>query len=335
MTDQALRISRRHLGLGAAAVGMGLTGLAPEALARPQKADRPNPDKLVVTTLGTGSPVPSIERMGHSTLVQAAGWNLIVDGGRGIPIRLDQMGLSCGEIHGIFVTHYHSDHVNGVSDTWMMGYIPALGTRAGAFHLYGPRGIRKLAAGLEIAHADDIRVRVADQEVNPTNTVIEPHEYGLEGIVFNRDGLRVRVFEVDHDPGNAIEPAVGYRIDYRDQSVLISGDTRPTPNLVKWARDVDLLIHEVADFPNPALPLIQGVYNHHTSPQQAGRIFAETKPKLAVFSHIVAGVKATGFVSTETIIERTREHYVGPLIVSDDLTQYTITDRGVRVKRLL
>lgn len=335
MTDEQFRISRRHLGLGAAAVGVGLTGLAPTAMATPRKPVRPDANKMVVTTLGTGSPVPSIERMGNSTLVQAAGYNLIFDGGRGIPIRLVQMGLSCGEIHGIFITHYHSDHVNGVSDTWMMGYIPALGARTGAFHLYGPQGINKLADGLRIAHADDIRVRVADKEVNPANTVIESHEYGVEGIVFNRDGLRVRVFEVDHDPADAIKPAVGYRIDYRGQSVLISGDTRPTPNLIKWARGVDLLIHEVADFPDPTLPLVQGVYAHHTSPQQAGQIFAETKPRMAAYSHIVAGVPATGYVSIDTIIARTREHYDGPLTVSEDLTQYTLTNHGIEVRRLI
>lgn len=145
----------------------------------------------------------------------------------------------------------------------------------------------------------------------------------------------MRVFEVDHDPGNAIEPAVGYRIDYRGQSVLISGDTRPTPNLVKWAKGVDLLIHEVADFPDPTLDLVQGVYAHHTSPPQAGRIFEKTKPRLAAYSHIVAGVPATGYVPIETIIERTREHYTGPLTVSEDLTQYTITNSGVSVIRLL
>lgn len=326
-------ISRRNFGLGAAAIGVGLTGLnAMVATAAPAPAT-PDPNTLTVTTLGTGSPVPSVERMGNSTLVQAAGYNLIIDGGRGIPVRLNQLGMNCGQVDGLFITHYHSDHVNGVSDTWMMGYIPALGARTGDFDLYGPKGVTQLAAGLEMAHADDIRVRVADQEVNPDTTRISPHELGLEGIVFDRDGLQVRVFEVDHDPGNAIEPAVGYRIDFRGRSVLISGDTRPTPNLVKWARDVDLLIHEVADFPDPALPLIQGVYAHHTSPQQAGLIFAETKPRMAAYSHIVAGVPATGFVDIPTLVERTRTNYDGPLTVSEDLTRYTISNSGVAVEQ--
>lgn len=337
MSDHAPSLSRRALGLGAAAAGaVGLTGLAPAAAsAAPSPRSRGrgavDPHALTVTTLGTGSPVPRLDRMGISTLVQAGGHNLIFDGGRNIPVHLDQIGMHSGEIHGIFLTHYHSDHVNGVSDTWMMGYVPALGTRDGAFHLYGPCGVEKLAAGLRTAHADDIRVRVADKEVDPKNTVLEAHEYGVEGIVFNRDGLRVRVFEVEHDAHGAIEPAVGYRVDYRGHSVLISGDTRPTPNVIKWGRNVDLLIHEVADFPDPTFPLIQPVYSHHTSPQQAGEIFATTSPQLAVYSHIVAGTARTGFVPDSTLIERTRWEYDGPLVVSQDRTRYTITNSGVAV----
>lgn len=71
--------------------------------------------------------------------------------------------------------------------------------------------------------------------------------------------------------------------------MLISGDTRPCPNVLKWGRHVDLLIRDVADFVDPTLPIIQGVYAHHTSPQQAGNIFSTTRPQLAAYWHIVAG----------------------------------------------
>ena len=271
--------------------------------------------------------------MGNSTLVQAAGYNLVFDGGRGLPIRLVQAGLHCGQIDGIFLTHYHSDHVNGVADAWMMGYIPALGARTSALDLYGPVGVDRLARGLRIAHEDDIRMRVADHEVDPAAAGLTSHESPrMDALIFNRDGLRVRMFEVDHDKADALTPAVGYRIDYRGHSVLISGDTRPCPNVLKWGRDVDLLIHEVADFIDPTLPVVQGVYEHHTRPSQAGSIFARTRPRMAAYSHIVAGAPPRlPEVPISTIVERTRSTYDGPLTVGEDLTRFTIGALGVVV----
>lgn len=336
MIDNTLLGRRSALGLAALGGSATLLGVPDTAAAASPWAGKPKRSgDLTVTLLGTGTPVPSPDRMGNSTLVQAAGYNLVFDGGRGLPIRLVEAGLHCGQIDGIFLTHYHSDHVNGVADAWMMGYIPALGARTAGLDLYGPVGVKELARGLQIAHADDIRMRVADAEVDPAAAALTAHELPrLDAIVFNRDGLRVRMFEVDHDKADALTPAVGYRIDYRGHSVLISGDTRPTDNVIRWGRNVDLLIHEVADFVDPTLPVIQNVYAHHTSPQQAGEIFAETRPQMAAYSHIVAGAPPRlPEVPISTIVERTRTAYDGPLTVGEDLTRFTIGSAGVAVDR--
>ncbi|SDK22885.1 ribonuclease Z [Nocardioides sp. YR527] len=331
-----LHLDRRGT-LGLAALGLSAMayGAAPAGAAVPTRARQRSDSALTVTLLGTGSPVPSIERMGNSTLVQAGGYNLVFDGGRGLPIRLVQAGLHCGQIDGIFLTHYHSDHVNGVADAWMMGYVPALGARTKALDLYGPTGVHRLAAGLRLAHADDIRVRVADKEVNPAAAALESHESQVnDAVVFNRDGVVVRMFEVDHDKADAITPAVGYRVDYRGHSVLISGDTRPCENVIKWGRSVDLLIHEVADFLDPTDPVIQGVYEHHTSPQQAGKIFDATRPQMAAYSHIVAGIPPRfPEVPIATLVDRTRENYGGALTVGEDLLTFTIDNSGIDVVR--
>lgn len=334
MIDTSRMNRRAALGLAALAGPAAVLGMPDPAHARSPWTGRPaRSGELTVTLLGTGSPVPSRERMGNSTLVQAGGYTLVFDGGRGLPVRLVQAGLNCGQIDGIFLTHYHSDHVNGVADAWMMGYLPALGARTRGLDLYGPEGVDRLAQGLQIAHADDIRMRVADAEVDPATAVLNSHESpSLDTLVFNRDGLRVRMFEVDHDKADALTPAVGYRIDYRGHSVLISGDTRPTPNVIKWGRSVDLLIHEVADFVDPTLPVVQGVYAHHTSPQQAGEIFAKTCPRMAAYSHIVAGAPPRlPEVPVSTIVDRTRTAYDGPLTVGEDLTRFTVGSSGVAV----
>lgn len=293
----------------------------------------PSADEMRVTLLGTGSPVPSVNRYGMSTLVQANGYNFVFDAGRGNVIRLTQAGVPLGKIDGVFLTHYHSDHVNGLSDLWMTGYIPAFGGREGGLDVYGPKGVNALVEGLKVAHADDIRVRVADGEIkDKSNTDIRANEFATNGVVFDKNGVRITSFDVQHDHNGAIQPAVGFRIDYAGRSILLSGDTTPTPNILKYGKNIDLLIHEVADFKDTnSLP---AVYSHHTNPRQAGTIFNETKPKMAVYSHIVNGTspKYVG-IPDEQLIERTRDNYKGPLVVGEDLMSFSITSKGVDIYR--
>lgn len=288
----------------------------------------PAEDEMRVTLLGTGSPVPSDTRYGMSTLVQAGEYNLVFDAGRGAAVRLTQAGVPIGDVDGVFVTHYHSDHVNGLSDLWMTGYVPAFGGREGAFNVYGPTGVEDLVAGLRQAHADDIDVRVADGELERDTTEIKAHEFAEEGVVFDEGGVKVTAFRVQHDPKNAIDPAMGYRVDYAGHSALISGDTVPNENVVEYGTGVDLLVHEVAEFEDTsALPQ---VYAHHTNPRQAGEIFSKAEPRMAVYSHIVNGTssEAPG-VSDEELERRTRETYDGPLTVGRDLMSFSITDESV------
>ncbi|MBM7454950.1 ribonuclease Z [Oceanisphaera litoralis] len=283
-----------------------------------------------MTLLGTGSPVPSSTRYGMSTLVQAGGLNLVFDAGRGAPVRMTQAGIPLGDIDGVFITHFHSDHVNGLSDIWMTGYVPAFGGRPGDLHLYGPTGLEELAAGLRHAHADDIEVRVADGELERHTTGLIAHEFAEPGVIFEQDGVTVTMFEVQHDPDHAIEPAMGYRVDYNERSVLISGDTIPHENVIKYGTGVDLLIHEVAEFEDiTALP---EVYAHHTNPRQAGEIFTTTAPRLAVYSHIVNGTSSVApGISDEELLRRTRENYSGPLLVGQDLMSFLITAEDIDV----
>ena len=288
--------------------------------------------EMTVTLLGTGSPVPSAERFGMSTLVQAGGLDLLFDAGRGATIRLNQVGVTAGEVDGLFLTHFHSDHVNGLADLWMSSYIPALGGREGRFQMYGPTGVQQIADGLQMTHQNDVDVRVADGEVDRATTGIDAHEFDEDGVIFEQDGVTVTMFTVEHDPVGAIDPAVGFRVDYGESSVLISGDTRPTPTVLSYGEGVDLLIHEVADFVDPTLPVVKTVYEHHTNPRQAGEIFTAVAPAMAAYSHIVNGAPPRiPDLPMETLVERTRETYSGPLAVGVDLMTFEINDRDVQV----
>ena len=110
-----------------------------------------------VTLLGTGTPVPSAERFGFSTLIEAGDQKLVFDFGRGVTIRLAQLRIPFGKINAHFLTHFHSDHLNGLPDLWLTGWLrPPYGQRNQRFALYGPPGIAKLAKGLTEAFSRDI-----------------------------------------------------------------------------------------------------------------------------------------------------------------------------------
>jgi len=288
---------------------------------------------MMVTLLGTGSPIPSADRFGNSTLVEAAGLRLVFDIGRGAPIRLWQKQIPLGSINVHFLTHLHSDHVNGLPDLWLSGWIQTpFGSRKTPFVIYGPAGTEGLMASLWEAFAEDRRIRLAD-EMNPLAGIeIEAHDVGA-GLVYCQNGVSVSTFDVDH--GDLVKPARGYKITYGSHALVISGDTRYSANVEEAARDADLLIHEVAMIPAALIdkyPAYQAILAHHISPEDAGKLFAAAKPKLAVYSHIVlSGLPSEGipFPTPADVLAATRTTYAGPVIVGSDLMAFRIAADGV------
>jgi len=325
---------RGMLGAGAAAIGWGIApARAAEAPARVATGAAP-PDAIVVTLLGTGSPVPITARYGMATLVQAGGLNLVFDAGRGCAVRLNQAGVPLGRVDALFVTHFHSDHLNGLPDLWMTSYLPpTFGRRAQPMEIRGPKGIARIAETMRATFADDVRIRMADEHVPEASTLIVAHEFAKDGVMFERNGVTVTAFEVNHGP--LIKPAYGYRVDHGGRSVLLSGDTKFDENLIAHGQGVDLLVHEVAVAPKPILdaPYIQTILNHHTTPEQAGVVFTRTKPRLPVFSHIVELSDDKNPRPGEAeIVQRTRTNWTGDLIVGQDLDRFVLTSAGVAVQ---
>ena len=142
-------------------------------------------------------------------------------------------------------------------------------------------------------------------------------------MVFDKNGVRVTAFKVDH--GGEELPAFGYRIDYRNRSAVISGDTTFSENLIEHARGADLIVHEVATFAGSAAdctPQWQRILANHSTPEQAGEVFSRVKPKLAVYTHLLL----FGGARAEDLIPATRKNYDGPLAVGEDLMQIDIGD---------
>lgn len=278
---------------------------------------------MTVTLLGTGDPTPRMDRFGPSTLIEAGDKTLLIDAGRGVMQRLYALDVSTGDIDAIFLTHLHSDHIVGLADLLMTGWV--INRRDEPLKVYGPVGARAMIDAMREAFQFDIEIRANEARRNPRGVEVEVVEFNDE-FEWNEAGVQVTGFLVDHQP---VEPAYGFRLDYEGLSVAFSGDTSVSETLIEKARGVDLLIHEVADAPeqfkrkHPHLPRLA----HHTQAEDAGRVFAEIAPKLAVYSHIVLA----GGLKAEALAPLTRKTYDGPVLLGEDLMVFEITENNVEL----
>lgn len=277
---------------------------------------------IVVVLLGTGTPVPRVDRAGPSILVEAGPEKLLFDCGREATLRLTQAHVAIPDVTAVFFTHLHSDHVVGFPDFLLTGWT-ALTRRTKPVRVFGPAGTEAMMAHLEKAYAEDVRIRIADEKLAPEGAQVDATDV-VPGVVYERNGVKVSAFDVDH--GEAIKPAFGYRIDYGGHVVVLSGDTRFSENLIRNATGADVLIHEVM-IADPKLvgssDRFERIVAHHTSPREAGTVFARTRPKLAVYSH----VGSIGSFTDADILGQTREAYAGRVVVGCDLMRISIDDR--------
>jgi len=281
---------------------------------------------IKVTLLGTGCPAPVMNRFGPSIMVEAGDRKFIFDAGRGVIQRLAQIKVQYKEIQGVFLTHLHSDHVVGLPDLWLTGWLN--GRRDRPLQVWGPKGTKKMMSNLREAFEEDIKFRLYEDRASPDGVAIEAKDIA-EGIVYEESGIKVTAFEVDHGP---TKPAFGYRIDYRGRSVVLSGDTRYSENLIKYAKGADLLIHEVVSLKSlkereRGEEWEKMIISHHTTPEQAGDIFSIVKPRLAIYSHIVLPSAIE-----QDIIPPTRKIYSGLVELGEDLMVIEVGEK-IEIRR--
>lgn len=285
-------------------------------------------DPIKVTLLGTGVPTPRPTSFSASTLVEAGSEKLLFDLGRGSTMQLYKLKIPLGAITANFLTHLHSDHLVGLPDMWLTGWLATpWASRRGPMKLYGPKGTVAMTENLTKAFAEDIRIRIDDEHLDPAAIAFSAREIE-PGLVYDNNGVKVTAIEVDH--GDKIKPSFGYVVEYGGHKVVLSGDTKYDERIASAAQGADLLIHEVAVIEPELLvrnPVYKDIQAHHTSPEEAGRIFAFAKPKLAVYSHIVFGtVKPTPDIPEDPLIQRTRTTYQGRLLVGRDMMSFGIGD---------
>ncbi len=286
-------------------------------------------EPLKVTLLGTGTPTPRLSAFSASTLVEAGKQKLLFDLGRGSTMRLFQKRIPLGAIDAHFITHMHSDHVVGLPDMWLSGWIATpWASRKSPMVIFGPKGLVAMTENLTKAFAEDIRIRMDDEHLKPEGVAFAAKDIEA-GLVYEKDGVKVTAIDVNH--GDKIKPSFGYVIEYDGKKVVLSGDTKYDERVANAAKGADLLIHEICIIqPDLAksFPSYREIEDHHTSPEEAGKIFTLAGAKLSVYSHIVFATQPPQpDVPDADLIARTRTSYSGPLVVGRDLYSFTI-DKG-------
>lgn len=287
---------------------------------------------MTVTLLGTGTPAPYADRAGPATLVQAGEEALLFDTGRGVATRLFQKGVAPNAITAHFFTHLHSDHTVGLPDLWLTGWFgrPWPG-RTLPLQVYGPKGTKTMTDYLPKAYDEDIRIRVEDQGLPVEGVKFVTQEFEEGGVLYKKNGVTVTAVEVDH--GGELIPAFGFIVEYDGKKVAISGDAMYDKRLIEAAANADVFVHSVALI-DPAFlkarPILNETLKHFSTPEQVGQVFSESKPLLGAYTHIVFYSPEGGAnIPEQTLLERTRSTYQGPVVAGRDLMEFKIQDKAV------
>lgn len=280
-----------------------------------QSGSAADPVKTKIVMLGTGAPRPTPERSGPATAIVVGDRAYLVDMGPGVVRRAAAAqakgipALDPVKITVSFITHLHSDHTAGYPDLILTPWV----MNRRELNVYGPEGTEEMTSDILHAWRRDIDIRTNGLEHRPA-LVVHAHDV-KPGIVYKDDRVTVTAFRVSH--GQWPE-ALGYRFDTPDRSIVISGDTSPTEELIAHCKSCDVLVHE-AYSPDAMVPMADwAAYRakYHTSTEQLADIASRTHPGLLVIYHL------SGRTPDQQLLDEVQSRYHGRVVISHDLDVY-------------
>lgn len=278
--------------------------------------------KTRLVLLGTaGGPTPKVKSAAPAQAIVVGDRVYLVDCGDGIARQLALAKLPIRQLRAVFITHQHSDHNAGYGPLFLLAWASNISVPVDT---YGPPPLTEMTSKLLEAHRYDIELRMADEGRIPLAPLIRPHEITADGEVFKDDRVRVTAALNDHPP---IRHSFAFRFDTADRSIVISGDTRYSPNVVKLARGADVLVHEVVSrefWERPDAPQPPAVVRHilasHTDAPDVGRVAREAGVGTLVLSHLVP-TEGPGAPTDEQWIAAVRTQFKGRIVVGRDLME--------------
>ncbi|MEL6525339.1 MAG: MBL fold metallo-hydrolase [Chloroflexota bacterium] len=361
-------VSRRDFLIGA---GMGISGLlvaggthfannlpdpAIEALINQaadsnRNANHFEEDALYVITTGTGAPLPDPKRVGPQTVVVAGGQVLVFDTGPGSTRQLALTGVSISSVNALFFTHYHSDHINDLGEFMLQHWTGAGATEP--LQIYGPTGVEEVVAGFTAAYQLDRVYRIDHHgaETMPPSGfggVANTFDLGTDlmssDVVYEVGDVQVIAFNVDHPP---VVPAVGFRVNYKDRSVMITGDTIYSDSLIHHAMGADLMVSDAlnhkmsqwvaeagADMDNNLTTVAEDIQESHIKPEEAALVAKEAGVRTLLITHVLPPVPD---LLINPFLRDARAVFDGPVIMANDgmLVTLPINSDDYAIKELL
>ncbi len=268
-------------------------------------------DGLTAVLCGAGGPLYDPKRSAPCTLVLAGETQILIDAGSGSARQMARFGFNVGKTDLVLLTHFHSDHIDGLGEVATIRWAQMANRKP--LPVIGPEGVVEVVAGFNVAYEQDQQYRHAHHgdAVTPTSgagmtaTAFTAPPEGVARDIYQKGDLRIEMFLVDHHP---VHPAVGYRVFYKGRSLVITGDTRRSGNVLAMAKNVDVLIHEalsptlVSDMHAAALAvgnevtakITTDIPDYHTSPVDAAKIASEAGVGHLLFNHVVPGLPLPG-----------------------------------------
>lgn len=293
------------------------------------------PDGLHLALCGTGSPLPNRDRAGACNVVIAGARVFVVDAGEGSARNIALMGLPIARVEAVFITHFHSDHIDGLGQVMLLRWTGSDNTAP--LPVIGTPEVTAVIGGFNAAFATDNGYRTAHHGAaiaNPASAGATPHPFALPlagkddtVIVYDADGLRVTAIRVNHPP---IADAVGYRFDYKGRSIVLSGDTAAAPALDAAAKGADLMVHEALQ---PALvraitkgldakgatktaQITRDIIGAHSTPEVAADSARAAGVQQLVLSHLVPVLPSRFFYPA--FLGDAHRHFGGPITIGED-----------------
>jgi ribonuclease Z len=298
--------------------------------------------KLHVIVCGSGSPLPDPERAGTCTAVIAGQQVILIDAGPGSWRKATIAKVPGQALSAVLLTHFHSDHIGDLGEAMTMSWVNG---RSVTLDVYGPPGVERIVRGFGEAYELDGQYRVlhhGDAALPAEAHRMTAHDIEVPGaeerkLVFQKNGVSVYAFLVDHRP---IEPAYGYRIEYRGRSVVISGDTSYSANLVRQAAGADLLLHDamLKNFISLAAggmamqgqertaKMLRDILGYHSSVEEAAKAAAAAHVETLVLTHLVPVPSAVG--GEKAFIQGAGDAFKGKLLVAHDGLRFDLDPKS-------
>ncbi|TBL81025.1 MBL fold metallo-hydrolase [Paenibacillus thalictri] len=291
-------------------------------------------EHLKVILLGTGSPRAFYGRAKPGVIVLAGHKTFLIDCGGAAVDQMVKAGVMPQRISDVLFTHHHYDHNGGFFDVFITSWRTHITAeqvfkgRSTPMHVYGPETTKDIIGKMRESFEFDVKLRISYNLSDEAGSQIIYTEQN-EGVVYDKDGIRITAFEVDHRP---VYPALAYKFEYNGKSVVISGDTIPVPNMIKYSTGVDLLVHEA--YNKEWLDALRKQYpeydqalsnpaKYHTTTLEAAQIAAQAGVKHLVLTHHIPAPSANE-EAEQAYISGMRDLYQGPITVGRDLMAFDL-----------